>query len=224
MPHQIAQAIGPKVKSVLESLAATIKFIVRQRRKSRISSFEDLAEFLGTRSAYIAQTSLYGYLKTRMGTRFRGYFEDEEFSRVIHGSAIKLYTSCLSDLTVYSVALLTERATLSSEGARELAENLYEAALPAGMNERDWVLVPPDAVAHFRDRVAKTIWQSELNPTRAFQRSIEDLLRYAPVVDEFKEADSEIVMNSIRFRWRDVREQLRKRLSADEVVASIFHR
>jgi hypothetical protein len=38
------------------------------------------------------------------------------------------------------------------------------------------------------------------------------LLRYAPIVDEFKELDREIVRNSIRFRWRDVRAQLRRRL------------
>lgn len=216
------EPIGLKVKSALDSLARTVRFIARQRRKTRIESFEELAEFLGTRSAYIAQTSLYGYLKTRMGTQFTRYFEDDEFSRSIHQAATRLYASCLSDLTVHSVAVVSERATLTREGARELAENLYLAALHEGVSERDRVLLPDDAVARFRERLARTVWESEASGTHAFWGSIEDLVRYAPVIDEFREADSEIVMNSIRFRWRDVREQLRKRLMPEEVVASTF--
>lgn len=222
MVNRTEPALGPKVKSLLDSLASTVKFIARQRRKSRIASFDDLSEFLGTRSAYIAQTSLYGYLKTRMGTQFRNYFEDDEFSRSIHLAAIKLYASCLSDLTVHSVAVVAERATLSKEGARSLAEELYIAALAEGLSEQDRVMVPSDAIGRFRGRLDRTVWESEARGTHAFWGSIEDLVRFAPVVDEFREADSEIVMNSIRFRWRDVREQLSKRLVPEEIVASTF--
>ena len=53
----------------------------------------------------------------------------------------------------------------------------------------------------------------------AFAGSIDDLIRNAPVVDEFKALDAPIVRNSIRFRWRDVREELRRRLDAAAVAA-----
>ena len=39
------------------------------------------------------------------------------------------------------------------------------------------------------------------------------------IADELKEQDGEIVTNSIRFRWRDVREQLRKRIDRDAICA-----
>ncbi|MEX0921946.1 MAG: hypothetical protein WDZ84_04160 [Rhodovibrionaceae bacterium] len=207
---------------MLESLAVTVKFIFRQRKQGRIESFDQLADFLGSRSAYIAQTSLYGYLKTRMGTQFTRYFEDDEFSRLIHQAALRLYVSCLADFTIHCVALLKERASLSSDDARELANGLFEAALAKGVTERDRVLLPSDAIVEFGQRVSKTVWESELNASHAFQRSVEDVLRFAPVVEEFKVLDTEIVTNSIRFRWRDAREQLRNRLSVEEVVASSF--
>ena len=56
----------------------------------------------------------------------------------------------------------------------------------------------------------------------AFDGSVRDLIRFAPVVDEFKALDEEIVTNSIRFRWLDVKQQLKKRLNAAG-VASDWH-
>lgn len=38
------------------------------------------------------------------------------------------------------------------------------------------------------------------------------------VINEFKELDREIVTNSIRFRWRDVRETCRRRVDGDEIA------
>lgn len=220
VPRQSGDSLAQMLSDLRGSLAETLKFIARQRfRRGRIDSFESLSEFLATRSAYIAQTSLYGYLKTRMGTQFRVYFEDEEFSRVIHGSAVKLYASCLADITVYSVALIAERTQLPDDAARDLANRLYQSALPQGVPEAGRARLPPDSVAQFRDRIAKTVWKSETNVTTAFRGSIDDLVRYAPVVDEFKALDQKIVKNSIRFRWRDVRDQLRTRLAAEEIAA-----
>ena len=44
-------------------------------------------------------------------------------------------------------------------------------------------------------------------------------MRFAPVIDEYKALDREIVTNSIRFRWRDARDQLRRRLDAPALAA-----
>ena len=73
--------------------------------KSAIQNVDNLAEFVQTRSAYVAQTSLYGYLKTRMGTRFRQVFEDDKFLPSINKAKWQTYGACLSDLTVFAAAL-----------------------------------------------------------------------------------------------------------------------
>ena len=51
---------------------------------SSISSKEDLQNFVQERSAHVTQTTLYGYLKTRIGTRYAIMVEDEKFSESIN--------------------------------------------------------------------------------------------------------------------------------------------
>ena len=49
-----------------------------------IRSNEDLKDFVQARSAHVTQTTLYGYLKTRMGHKFTLMVEDEIFSKSIN--------------------------------------------------------------------------------------------------------------------------------------------
>ena len=183
-------------------------------RRSGIADVDALSAFLRTRSAYIAQTALYGYLKTRMGTSFRRHFEDEGFADVIHGSTVKLYASCLSDLTVFAAATAARDAALADEELAALARHCFREAFHAGLAEVAARHLPEGAADRFDARLRLTDWAEAAVRENAFRGSVGDLLRYAPVVDEFKHADEEIVRNSIRFRWRDVREQLRRRLDA----------
>ena len=61
---------------ILASVSLKFAAIVSNRLdKSRIDNLASLIDFIHTRAAYVAQTSLYGYLKTRMGTRYRVIFE-----------------------------------------------------------------------------------------------------------------------------------------------------
>ena len=83
------------------------------------------------------------------------------------------------------------------------------------LDGNDWAHVAEDATEKFRLRVESTDWDKAAQGENAFGGSARDLVRYAPVVDEFKELDGAIVANSIRFRWQDVRRQLRKRLDAE---------
>ncbi len=70
----------------------------------------------------------------------------------------------------------------------------------------------------FAVRAGRTVWASAASGEAAFAGSIEDLIRNAPVVDEFKVQDAPIVRNSIRFRWLDVRKELGKRLDPGAVA------
>jgi len=45
-----------------------------------INSKEDLKSFIQERSAHVTQSTLYGYIKTRIGSRYAMMFEDEVFS------------------------------------------------------------------------------------------------------------------------------------------------
>lgn len=186
--------------------------------RSPLDDVDSVTRFVRTRSAYIAQTSLYGYLKTRMGTSFRRHFEDEEFSRVIRASAVKVFVACLSDLTVFAVATVSRDGSLGPKDCAELARYCFRDAMTEGVGEGDWLSLPNDAWRQFEARAAATIWPSAALGEAAFRGSADAIIRFAPVIEEFKALDERIVRNSIRFRWRDVRERFRKRIDGPRVI------
>ena len=65
---------------------------------SKINSEKDLQNFIQERSAHVTQTTLYGYLKTRMGHKFTLMVQDEEFSKSINIAKWNIYVEAISDL------------------------------------------------------------------------------------------------------------------------------
>ena len=97
--------------------------------KSPIQTVDKLQEFVQTRAAYIAQTSLYGYLKTRMGIRFREVFEDDEFQPSINNAKWRTYGACLSDLAVFAAATASVENRLDSAQSERLARHIFTRAV-----------------------------------------------------------------------------------------------
>ena len=187
--------------------------------KSAIQSIDNLSEFIQTRSAYVAQTSLYGYLKTRMGTRFRQVFEDDKFLPSINKAKWRTYGACLSDLTVFAAAITGSENRLEENGISDLARKCFTAAVQQTFDDAEAAEARGKIVERFKARIKQTHWPKAAIGENAFTSSPKVLLDSAPIADELKEQDVEIVTNSIRFRWRDVREQLRKRIDCDAICA-----
>ena len=62
--------------------------------KRKISNLDDLEEFIQSKSAWVTQVTLYGYLKTRMGTRYVLHFENDKFMESVNQAKWNIY-SCL---------------------------------------------------------------------------------------------------------------------------------
>ena len=56
-----------------------------------IKSKKDLENFIQERSAHVTQTTLYGYLKTRIGVKYIAMMEDERFLKSINLSLIHIW-------------------------------------------------------------------------------------------------------------------------------------
>ena len=211
-------------KTLLQTLATLFpvpfRSLAERFDRSPIDTIEGLERFVRTRSSYIAQTSLHGYLKTRMGTRFTEFFEDDVFSRAIRVAAIKVFTSCVADLSVFAAANVQAGGALDAGETAALARHLVDAALDSHLEAEDFHHVPEGFSVAFDNRLSATLWANAATGEEAFAGSARDLIRFAPVVDEFKKFDEEIVRNSIRFRWLDVRAQLRKRLDAERTASA----
>ena len=175
--------------------------------------------FLDTRASLVAQTTLYGYLRTRAGTRFPVLFEDDAFVVSINHAKWKMWLVCLSDIAVYSgdcsaaVPELAPRRPAGSCGVRPM---------------RSWsgTGTPDDSgplfaagVEAVRERLGRCEWHALADDEAAFTASPEALVRHAPIIPELMVLDEEIVRNSVRFRWQEVRRELRARLDADAVLA-----
>ena len=205
------------LQRVAALLPGPLKALAERFDRSPIDSVETLTHFVQTRSAYVAQTALYGYLKTRMGTRYRDLFQDEVFAGAIRLAAIRVFVSSLGDLTVFTVAVAREHGDLDADEAAALARLCFDDAMRRVLEGEDPDEVSAEMAADFRGRVDGIRWYDAAVGENAFAGSAADLVRFAPVIDEFKQLDSGIVSNSIRFRWRDVRSQFRKRVDGPAV-------
>ncbi len=201
-------------------LPGPLKALAERFDRSPIASVESLTHFVQTRSAYVAQTALYGYLKTRMGTQYREFFQDDVFAGAIRLAATKLFVSSLGDLAVFAAAVAADSGRLGADETSALSRHCFEDAMTRVLSDEDAGRLMAEAVSRFRERVGAIRWNEAGRGENAFAGSAADLVRFAPVIDEFKELDGEIVTNSIRFRWRDVREQYRKRVDGPALRAS----
>ncbi len=59
--------------------------------KKKIKSLDELEDFIQTKSAWVSQVTLYGYLKTRMGTRYVLHFENDEFMKSVNLAKWNIY-------------------------------------------------------------------------------------------------------------------------------------
>lgn len=213
---RIAAALGMIVGSLRE------QFVQRFRRRSEpIVERAGFRRFLHTRSNYMAQYSLYGYLRTRTGVRFPELFNDDAFVRSVNIAKWHIWLACLADIAVYAGALALRRAHAPAPDVARLVSNAVEGILAE-------VGVPEEAGDDFsehagqvRSRIALCDWSSIGDDEAAFSDSPAALVRWAPVTDELRQLDQEIVKNSVRFRWQEVRRDLRRDLDATALMASI---
>ena len=179
-----------------------------------------LSDFLDSRASHVAQTSLYGYLKTRSGTRFPQLFEHSEYLKSINIAKWQVWLAALSDIAIYAGGLIHRRSSASEEDVgRIVSRVINDIFARTGIPDE----AGPDFVTQIqrvKARIASCDWASIEDDESAFSSSPAALIEWAPVIDEFKQRDNEIVRNSVRFRWIEVRRSLRADLKAEELVAA----
>jgi hypothetical protein len=207
-------AVGEKVGHLLRNIATLLG---GGRDSGPLDSVAALEDFVATRSAYVAQKTLYGYVKTRMGTRYVAMFEDKNIISSLNIAKFEVFAACLSDLTVYAVA--TALPAGDTGAWLSLALRCYAAGLRANADG-----APPEFSAQastdaFERRLALTDWRGRARTPDSFSESPQALVRWAPIEDKLKKFDHEIIENSVKFTWRDIREQFNKRLDTAAIAA-----
>ncbi len=197
-------------------------YLARQRNSvGPIVDTQSLAEFIDSRSSLVAQTSLYGYIKTRAGTRFPDLFENDEFLESINIAKWHIWGACVSDLTVFAGGLLYQEVA-DADRVRLALKRAIDPVLERTGH-------PDEAGKDFSAtresigvRLAGAVFTDAAQTENAFTRSPAALVYWAPIVDELKVLDEAIVRNSIRFRWQAPRRELRKALQARQLLDSMI--
>lgn len=186
-----------------------------------IDSFGEVKRFASTRSAFIAQKTLYGYLKTRMGMQYPKVFEDDIYVESINIAKMQVFAACLSDLSIYAIARGFRDTDLKEAQLQGLAADCFGKGLSDNADQGDTSFSAKEAEETFRLRTIETDWFGRAQGRDNFVVSPKALIRWAPIAPELKKFDTEVVENSIKYAWNDVRMQYEKRIVADALAADV---
>ena len=204
---------------IVESWKTVAKVLSFRRDNDPITDIAGIEQFVATRAAFVAQKKLYGYLKTRIGTRYPRVFDDPPFVRSINIAKYHVFAACLSDLAIYAVATALCSREVTDESRRDLAMRCFRRGLDDNSDDVPVEFRFAEAISTFADRLKTTNWASGALRPDNFRESPDALLKWAPIADHLKDEDAEIVRNSIRFAWRDIREQFQRRLVREAIHA-----
>ncbi len=190
-----------------------------RRDLAPIDSPARVCHFAGTRSAFVTQKKLFGYLKERIGTRYPKMFAEPDFVESINIATREIYAASLADLTCFCVANALAGEANANDDRDRLAWRAYCEGLQANSS---------DAPEHLREkwletfdrRLGRTVWQMTGDGPGHFIESARALIHWAPIAPELKRYDREIVENSIRYAWIEIRRDYLKRLDREAVEAT----
>ena len=174
--------------------------------KKKIKNIKDLTEFIQKKSSWVSQVTLYGYLKTRIGTRYVLMFDDEIFLSSINKAKWNIYSISLQDLIFYTLSYLHVFHNYNeTTKANEIYEEILKNEISNGMPE-DIILRGKEK---FKNRLQKINWK-EYYKSWPFNESALTLYEWAPVAEELKTLDRKIVLNSMILKWENIQKEFIK--------------
>ena len=174
--------------------------------KKKIKNIIDLKKFVQKKSAWVSQVTLYGYLKTRMGTRYVLHFDNEVLLGSINKAKWNIYSVALQDLTFFVFSYLNVFFNYQEvDNAKKIYEGILDDEILNGM--------PNDVIEKgkktFDERLQKIDWKTHFK-SLPFNDSALSLYEWAPVAEELKTLDRKIVLNSMILKWDNIKEEFIK--------------
>ena len=176
--------------------------------KNKIGNLDELEEFIQSKSAWVTQVTLYGYLKTRMGTRYVLHFENDEFMKSVNLAKWNIYATSLQDLTFFSFSYLKTNLNYQElENAKEVFSKILDSE---SANKMPLDIIE-EARKDFDERLQNINWDTYYNDL-PFNPSALSLYKWAPIADELKTLDRKIVLNSVILKWDIIKKEFIERV------------
>ena len=171
----------------------------------RIKSKKDLENFIQERSAHVSQTTLYGYLKTRIGVKYIAMMEDEVFLKSINIAKWNIYVVALADCAFYVFSYLISEKNLKDNDCKETFLNILENEKKNGLSDE----IFERGKKNFLERLDKVNFLNYYS-NDPFKESGQALYYWSPIADELKSLDKKIVLNSIHLKWGLMKDEFKK--------------
>ena len=176
--------------------------------KKKISNLDDLESFIQSKSAWVTQVTLYGYLKTRMGTRYVLHFENDKFMSSVNLAKWNIYSVAIQDLTFFIFSYLKFNFGYSKV---ENAKKILLKILDDETSNKMPLDIIEEAKKNFDERLLKINWDTHFNDL-PFNPSALSLYKWAPIAEELKELDRKIVLNSVILKWDIIKKEFKERI------------
>ena len=173
--------------------------------KKKISNLDELEDFIQTKSAWVSQVTLYGYLKTRMGTRYVLHFENDQFMSSVNLAKWNIYSVALQDLTLFIFSFLKVNYNFQEI---DKAKEIFLKILDDEISNKMPLNIIDEARKSFDERLEKINWDGYYQDL-PFNPSALSLYKWAPLADELKTLDRKIVLNSMILKWDVVKQEFK---------------
>ena len=176
--------------------------------KKKIDNFDSLEDFIQTKSAWVTQVTLYGYLKTRMGTRYVLHFENDVFMSSVNLAKWNIYAVALQDLIFFTFSYLKKNFQYNEV---EKAKEIFLKILDDEISNKMPLDIIENAKKSFDERLQNINWDLYYNDL-PFNPSALSLYKWAPIAEDLKTLDRKIVLNSVILKWDIVKKEFRERI------------
>ena len=183
-------------------------FLKHLSQKKKLSNLNDLENFIQSKSAWVSQVTLYGYLKTRMGTRYVLHFENDEFMKSVNLAKWNIYSVALQDLTFFIFSYL--KASFNYQDVAKAGEIFFKILDDETTNKMPIDIIE-NAKHNFNERLKNINWDTYYQDL-PFNPSALALYKWAPIADELKSLDRKIVLNSVILKWDIVKNEFKERI------------
>ena len=169
--------------------------------EKKIKNFDDLKNFISKKSAYVSQFTLYGYLRTRMGgINFYKSLNDLPFNTSVNIARWNIFLVAVQDLLLFTFSYIYNKQDRSViTNVNEFFKKILEEQEPFGLS----VELKNKSIQEFEERIKKVNWHM-CYKIKPFEKSCEALFTWAPIADQLKDLDKEIVVNSMDVQWQNV--------------------
>ena len=177
--------------------------------KKKINNLNELEKFIQSKSAWVSQVTLYGYLKTRMGTRYVLHFENDKFMGSVNLAKWNIYAVALQDLTLFTFSYL--KANFNYQDTDKAKDVIFKIFDDETSNNMPLDIIE-EAKHKFNERLQNINWDTYFNDL-PFNPSALSLYKWAPIADELKTLDRKIVLNSVILKWDIVKKEFKERIN-----------